>query len=164
VPKKIPPLLTVCDWAACFKFSIATFCCHLEVKWIQEGCQRDGNLIRFIDHSIHGYYMARFLFQYKSWSQRALIVLVYNPQITPVELAAEAVGSEICIIQPNSYVVAKGLTLEPYDVNRTPLRNEIQWGDQISLVFVEVEKNVFGGELMLNVDMRVKYSSRGGYN
>jgi hypothetical protein len=89
---------------------------------------------------------------------------VYNPQIKHVELAAGTVGSLPRIVQPNSCVVAEGLAREVYNVNRTPLPDEIDWGNHIGLVFVEVEKDMFGDEIMFNVDMRILFSSRGGYN
>jgi hypothetical protein len=89
---------------------------------------------------------------------------VYNPQITPVKLAAGTVGSLLRIVQPNSCVVAEGLAREVYDVNRTPLPDEIAWGNHIGVVFVEVGKDMFGDEFMSNVDMGVLFSSRGGYS
>jgi hypothetical protein len=51
-------------------------------------------------------------FSYKPNSPRTLIVLVYNSQWKPIKLPAEAFGSGPCVIEPNSYEVAKGIIIE----------------------------------------------------
>jgi hypothetical protein len=163
VPEKIPSLLTACDRAACFRLNMTLRSRTLSSVWSQEGCQRDGDLIRFTHQSSSGYYMARLLFDYKCRPEKTLVVLVYNPSKAPITLAAGSFGSGLRVVQPSSGAASAGDATEAYDVNKMPSPGEIIWGQHAGWVSTEVDQEIVGDELVFNVNMELCDSDRGGY-
>jgi hypothetical protein len=127
----------------------------LSSVWSQEGCQRDGDLIRFTHQSSSGYYMARLLFDYKCRPEQTLVVLVYNPSKAPITLAAGSFGSGLRVVQPSSGAASAGDATEAYDVNKMPSPGEIIWGQHAGWVSTEVDQEIVGDELVFNVNMEL---------